>query len=334
MLERLGLMPVEASSLAGRVDGLYYFLVGLTAFFSLLIAFLIVRFAVKYRRRRDDEYPQPIHGSLALELLWTIVPFMITMVIFVWSASLFVAIKRPPNDALQVYVVGRQWMWKLQHLEGRREIDELHVPVGRAVRVTLTSEDVIHSFYVPAFRVKQDAVPGRYTTLWFKATKPGRYHLFCAEYCGTQHSGMIGWIVVMDPADYQQWLAAEPAAGGPGAAEAATGGTPPLAVAGGKLFDELGCASCHSDESSALGPALAGVAGSTVRLQGGGSVTADDDYLRESILNPQAKVVDGYQPVMPTFKGQVNEEELLQLITYIKTLGLSAHGAERTERGS
>ena len=319
MLERFGLMPVQASTVAGRVDALYFFLIAVTAFFSLLIAGLIIRFAIVYRRRRDDEYPRPIHGSLALELIWTIIPFMIAMVIFVWGASVFVTLKRPPNDALQVYAVGKQWMWKLQHLEGRREINELHVPVGRPVRVTLTSEDVIHSFYVPAFRIKQDAVPGRYTTAWFEATKPGTYHLFCAEYCGTQHSGMIGRVVVMDPAEYQLWLGGEHANG------AAGSGTPPVAVAGQDLFDKLGCQTCHG-AAGGLGPALTGLPGSTVKLQDGGTVVADDNYIRESILNPQAKVVAGYQPVMPTFKGQVSEEQLIQLITYIKALGLASGG--------
>jgi cytochrome c oxidase subunit 2 len=329
MLEKLGLMPVQASTVASRVDALYFFLIAVTAFFSLLIAAMIIRFAIKYRRRSDDECPAPIHGSLALELLWTIVPFMIAMVIFTWGASLFITLKRPPNDALQVYAVGRQWMWKLQHLEGRREINELHVPVGRPVRVTLTSEDVIHSFFVPAFRVKQDAVPGRYTTVWFEATKPGTYHLFCAEYCGTQHAGMIGHVVVMEPAAYQDWLGGEQPAGAAGAA-----GGLSVAVAGQQLFRDLGCQTCHRGDSGAMGPSLAGVPGSTVKLQSGATVTADDDYIRESILTPTAKVVAGYQPVMPTFKGQVNEEQLLQLITYIKSLGGTAAAAPAAGQGS
>jgi cytochrome c oxidase subunit II len=322
MLERLGLLPPEASTLAFQVDLLYGFLLAVSAFFSILIAATVIGFSIKYRRRSEDERTPAIHGSTALEITWSVIPFGITMIMFVWGAYLFVSMKRPPDDALQVNVVGKQWMWKLQHLEGRREINELHVPVGRPVKLTLTSEDVIHSFYVPAFRMKQDAVPGRYTTAWFEATKIGTYHLFCAEYCGTVHSGMIGTVVVMDPAEYQAWLGGE--GGGFGVASAAMTGAVSMTSAGEGLFGQLGCATCHKSEGGALGPSLAGLAGKTVALEGGGSTTADDDYLRESILTPQAKVVAGFKPVMPTFKGQVSEEQILQLIAYIKSLGAGA----------
>ena len=319
MLERLGLMPAQASTMAFQVDLLYGFLIAVTAFFSLLIAGAVIGLSIKYRRRSEHDTTPHIHGSNLLEVVWSVIPLAITMVMFFWGAHLFVTLKRPPDDALQVNVVGKQWMWKLQHLEGRREINELHVPVGRPVKLTLTSEDVIHSFYVPAFRIKQDAVPGRYTTTWFEATQVGEYHLFCAEYCGTVHSGMIGKVVVMDPADYQAWLAGEGTSGA-GIANAATG---PMSVtsAGEGLFGQLGCATCHQPQGGALGPSLVGVAGKTVALEGGASVTADDDYLRESILTPQAKVVAGYKPLMPTFKGQVSEEQILQLLSYIKSLG-------------
>ncbi|MBI3768327.1 MAG: cytochrome c oxidase subunit II [Deltaproteobacteria bacterium] len=321
MLEKLGLFPAAASTHAGRVDALYLFLIGVSAFFAILIATLIVVFAFKYRRRSDDEQPKLIEGSLALELTWSIVPFGIAMLIFLWGAQLFVSLKTPPKNALDVFVVGRQWMWKVQHLEGRREIDELHVPVGRPVKLTLTSEDVIHSFFVPAFRIKQDAVPGRYTEEWFEATAVGSYHLFCSQYCGTEHSRMIGRVVVMEPADYQAWLSGDgrPAAGA-NAALATNAAAVSVATAGEGLFKDLGCATCHKSKPGALGPSLAGVFGSQVQLQSGASVAADESYLRESILNPDAKIVAGYQPVMPTFQGQVSEEDLLQLITYIKTL--------------
>jgi len=289
----------------------------------------VIAFSIKYRRRSDDERTPHIHGSTMLEIVWTVIPLGITMVIFFWGASLFVTLTRPPDDALQVNVVGKQWMWKVQHLEGRREINELHVPVGRPVKVTLTSEDVIHSFYVPAFRIKQDAVPGRYTTTWFEATKVGRYHLFCAEYCGTMHSGMIGSIVVMDPAEYQSWLA-----GTEGAAvvAAAAGGQESLVAAGEKMFTERGCIACHQPQGGALGPSLVGVAGKPVTLQSGETVVADDNYLRESILMPQVKIVAGFQPVMPTFKGQLSEEQVMQLIAYIKSLG-AAPGAAAPSAG-
>jgi cytochrome c oxidase subunit 2 len=227
---------------------------------------------------------------------------------FAWGASLYFTESRPPGETLDVYVVGKQWMWKFQHMGGRREINELHIPVGRAVRLTGTSEDVIHSFYVPAFRLKADMVPGRYRTIWFDATKVGTYHLFCAEYCGTNHSGMVGWIVAQEPADYQAWLA--------GTAGQATS----MVGAGEKLFTDLACSTCHKADSTGRGPSLYGVYGSTVNLEGGGTVVADDAYIRESITNPRARVVSGFLPIMPTFQGLISEEGMLQLIEYVKTL--------------
>jgi cytochrome c oxidase subunit 2 len=293
--------------MAGRVDSLYFFLLAISAFFSLLIAGLIVFYAVKYHRRSPGAVGTSIHGGMILELTWTIVPLIITMVIFVWSASVFFAITHAPDDALNIYVVGKQWMWKFQHLDGQREINELHVPVERNIRLIATSEDVIHDVFVPAFRLKVDVIPGRYVTLWFRATKPGRYHLFCAEYCGTKHSGMTGEVIVMGPADYQAWLS-----GG------TTGGS--LADAGQKLFADLACNTCHRPDAQGRGPVLDGLLGKTVSLQSGGTIVADEAYLRESILNPSAKVTAGYQPIMPTFQGLVSEDQLLQLIEYIKSL--------------
>jgi cytochrome c oxidase subunit 2 len=332
MLERLGLMPPQASTVAAQVDMLYGFLIAVTAFFSILIAALVIGFSIRYRRRANAGPTPHIHGSTALELTWSIIPLCISMVIFFWGAHLFITLKRPPDDALQVNVVGKQWMWKIQHLEGRREINELHVPLGKPVKVTLTSEDVIHSFYVPAFRIKQDAVPGRYTTTWFEATQVGSYHLFCAEYCGTVHSGMIGRVVVMDPADYQAWLAGEAApaaaiAGGAAGGPAGDTGGGSLVAGGKALFEQNGCITCHQP-GSVHGPQLAGILGSTVTLQDDTTVQADENYLRESILTPTAKIVEGFAPVMPTFKGQLNEEQILQLIAYIKSLGPAAAGAE------
>jgi cytochrome c oxidase subunit 2 len=309
MFTDLPFFPEQASAIAGQVDLLYFFLIGVSLFFASLIAILLVVFTVKYRRRSEDELPVERHGALALEVTWTLIPLALAMVMFMWGASLYVRMQRPPDDALQVFVVGKRWMWKAQHLEGRREIDELHVPLGRAVKLTMTSEDVIHSFYVPAFRMKQDVLPGRYTTAWFLATRPGTYHLFCAEYCGTQHSGMIGRVVVMEPAEYQTWL------GGAGA-----GGSVTLAQGGQALFQKLGCASCHRVDSGGRGPHLAGLFGKTVQLKNGETVVADEAYVRESIVNPQAKIVAGYQPIMPTFKGLVSEEGLVELIAYIKSL--------------
>jgi cytochrome c oxidase subunit 2 len=242
-----------------------------------------------------------------LEITWTVVPLLITMVIFVWGASVFFAMSRPPDETLNVYVVGKQWMWKFQHLDGQREIDELHVPVGRPVKIIATSEDVIHDFFVPAFRVKADVIPGRYVSVWFNPTKPGRYHLFCAEYCGTKHSGMIGEVIVMQPSDYEAWLSG----GGPEGS---------LASAGGKLFADLACNTCHRADAQGRGPVLEGLFGKTVTLQDGGMITADEAYIRESILTPSAKIVAGFQPIMPTFQGLVTEEQLLELIEYVKSL--------------
>jgi len=293
--------------MASRVDALYFFLLGLTAFFSLLIAWLIVTYAVRYRRRTPDSIGERIHGGLVLEITWTVIPFLITMVIFVWGASVFFAMSRPPDETLNVYVVGKQWMWKFQHLDGQREINELHVPVGRAVKLIMTSEDVIHDVFVPAFRVKADVIPGRYTNIWFEPTKPGTYHLFCAEYCGTRHSGMIGQVVVMEPNEYQTWL-------GGGVQEGS------LASAGEKLFADLACNTCHRADAQGRGPVLQNLFGKTVALQSGETIVADEAYIRESILTPAAKVVAGFQPIMPAFQGLVSEEGLLELIEYVKSL--------------
>jgi cytochrome c oxidase subunit 2 len=312
MLSNLPLLPQEASTVAHDVDAYFYFLVSVSAFFALLIATLLVYFSIRYRRRTDTDRPRAIEGALHLELLWTLIPFGLTMVMFVWSASIYVKLERPPDDAMQVFVVGKQWMWKLQHIEGQREINELHVPVGRPVKLTMTSEDVIHSFYVPAFRIKQDVLPGRYTTTWFQATKAGKYHLFCTEYCGTQHSGMIGWVIAMEPSEFAAWLSG--------------GAKQSLASAGETLFQQLGCASCHLDQGTGRGPVLTGLLGKQVHLSNGATIVADETYVHESILNPQAKIVAGYQPIMPTFKGLVSEEQLLQLIAYIKSKGAAADG--------
>ena len=308
MFTNFPFFPEQASAQAAQVDGIYFFMLAVTAFFSLLIAGLVVLFAIKYRRRHKDEVGADIHGSLALELLWTIIPFMITMVMFGWGVKVFFDMYRPPAGAMEVYVVGRQWMWKAQHMDGLREINELHVPIGRPVKLIMASEDVLHSFYIPAFRVKADVIPGRYNHLWFTATKPGRYHLFCAEYCGTKHSGMIGWVHAMEPSEFQAWL------GGGNSSQ-----TP--AAAGAKLFQDFACSSCHRDDAVAPAPQLKGLFGKTVQLQNGATVVADESYIRESIVLPQAKIVNGFPPIMPTFQGLVSEEQLLQLIAYVRSLG-------------
>jgi cytochrome c oxidase subunit 2 len=311
MLVRLPFLPERASTFANDVDALYFFLIVISIFFTTLIATLIVVFAWRYRRRAKDERGVPVHGSLALELTWTLIPLVLVFVIFGWGATIFFGMNRPPSNAMEISVVGKRWMWKIQHPNGRREINELHVPVGVPVQVTLTSEDVIHSFYVPAFRIKKDAIPGRYATTWFEATKVGEYHLFCSEYCGTGHSGMIGSVIVMEPAAFQAWLA---------------GGPPPASPveAGRKLFNDLACAACHQTESLARGPGLAGIFGRKTLLSTGETAIADENYLRESIMRPAEKVVAGYQPVMPTYQGQISESDMLNLIAYLRSLEADA----------
>jgi cytochrome c oxidase subunit 2 len=303
----LPLFPPQASTGAASVDALYFFFVAVTAFFSLLIAAMIVIFAIRFRRRSPDQVGAPIHGSLVLELTWTIIPLAIAMVMFVWGSSVYFTIATPPSNAMEVYVVGKRWMWKAQHVTGQREINELHVPVGQPVKLIIGSEDVIHAYYIPAFRMKMDAVPGRTTTMWFEATRPGTYRLFCAEYCGMSHSKMGGSVVVMEPREFQTWLA---------------GGRPTgtLAEQGQKLFGEFGCVTCHMGQNQGRGPSLQGLFGKQVTLANGDKVTMDEGYIRESILTPTAKMVAGYPPLMPTFQGVINEDQLVQLTAYIKSL--------------
>jgi cytochrome c oxidase subunit 2 len=312
MWRGLPLLPHRASTFAPEVDALYGFLVGMSLLFIALIFILITVFAIKYRRRSEGEVPPPVRGSLALEITWIVIPLGLVLLIFGWGAALYFKMYgSAPADALEIFVVGKQWMWHIQHPTGQREINELHIPAGRPIRLTMATEDVIHSFYIPDFRVKKDVVPGRYTTVWFEATRPGRYRLFCAEYCGTKHSEMGGWVIVMDPVDYQNWLGS----GGQGRQES-------LAQAGERLFRQLGCDACHREESQELGPSLRGLFGRQVVLADGRTIVADEAYLRESILNPNAKIVAGFPSPssMPTYQGQITEEQVLQLVAYLKSL--------------
>ena len=309
------LFPEAASTIAGSVDGLYAFLVLVSAFFSLLIAFLVVFFAYKYRHRPGVAFkPEPVDdhsaGGMLLEIVWTGIPLGLSMIMFVWGVSIYFSEARPPANSMEVYVTGKQWMWKIQHMEGAREINELHIPVGRNVKLTMTSEDVIHDFFIPAFRTKADVLPGKYTTEWFQATKVGQYHIFCAEYCGTKHSGMIGTVYVMTQADYNAWL-------GAGSGEGS------MAEQGQALFNQLGCGNCHSNAVNLNGrcPNLNGLYGSKVDLKDGSSVKADEAYIRESVLYPQSKIVAGFDDYMPTFKGLITEDGMLKLIEYVKSLG-------------
>lgn len=321
MFRDFPLFPEAASSLADDVDRLYWFLIAVTGSATVLVMILAIYFAVKYRRTPSNEVPVHEPENKYLEYAWIIIPFIAFMAIYFWGAALYFKMNRPPDDALDVWATGKRWMWKFQHVGGQTEINELHVPLGRPIRLTMASEDVIHSFYAPAMRVKRDVLPNRYTTVWFTPTKVGRFHLFCAEYCGTDHSRMIGSVVVMPEAEYQAWLS-----GGPVASPVQEGE---------KLFTTLACHTCHMGEGAQRrGPDLEGVFGSQVRLRSGQTVLADENYLRESILNPQAKLVAGYDPIMPSFQGQVDEQQLIYLLTYIKSLGTeqttlpSAQGVE------
>ena len=300
------LFPERASTIAGEMDAFYLFLVLITTFFSLLIALLILYFIIKYRKTPERE-AQQIHGSTLLEIIWTVIPLGISMVIFVWGAKIYFHQMRPPVNALEVYGVGKQWMWKFQYPGGQREINSLHVPIGRPVKVTLISQDVIHDFFVPSFRTKIDVLPNRYTFVWFTPDKVGTYHLFCAQYCGTNHSAMIGEVTVMTPEDYAEWLASGKAEGS-------------LAAQGEKMFQEFGCVTCHRPDSGARAPNLQGLYGRPVRLTDNRVVIADDNYIRESILEPNAKIVSGFQAIMPTFKGVITEDQLIQITEYIKHL--------------
>lgn len=306
MVAQVPLFPEQASTHAKRVDDLFFFILAVTGAVAVLVILLMIYFVVRYRRRPEVQPTPRILDLRWLETVWTVVPFFIFMIMFAWGAQIYFGLAQPPADALEVYVVGKQWMWKNQHLEGYREINELHVPVGQPIKLILTSEDVIHDFAVPAFRTKIDVLPGRYVRTWFQATKTGRFRLYCNQFCGTNHAGMTGYIVVMEPAEYATWLSSH--------AEGS------LALEGRKLFLKLQCISCHSADSRARAPVLENLFDRTVHLRDGNTVIADEKYIRESILTPQAKVVAGWEPIMPTFQGQVDEADLIKLIVYIKSL--------------
>lgn len=302
------LFPEAASTFAWQVDLLYVYLILISVFFTVIIVAAIFYFGLKYREKEKFASGAEIHGSITLETVWSIIPFIISMTIFLGGAIVYYHQTTPPQDAMDVYVVGKQWMWKFQHSTGQREINELHVPVGRKVKLTMTTEDVLHDLSFPAFRTKADVVPGRYTYLWFEATKPGKYHIFCAEYCGLNHSGMGGYVYVMEQSEFDNWLSGN-----------VSGQTP--VEAGRDLFEnKLGCASCHAGGPAQRGAKLEGIFNHDVKLVGGQTVKADEEYIKNSILNPSGQVVEGFQPIMPTFKGQVTEEQLMSLVAYIKSL--------------
>lgn len=306
-LPEFHLAPEQASSMAGSVDHLTLFLTLFTLFISLLIAGAILYFAIRYRRREGRPKGAPISGNLPAEIIWTVLPLVIAMGMFYWGARVYFELAVPPAGSMEVYGIGKQWMWKFQHPAGQSEINELHVPVGQPVKVTLTSEDVIHSFFVPAFRIKTDVLPGRYRTVWFQALRPGSYRLFCTEYCGTNHSGMGGFVIAMPQAEYAAWQATGRSTG-------------TIATVGEKLFQQLACNTCHRNDMQGRAPVLEGLFGKPVPLRDGRTVVADETYIRESILAPESQIAAGFEPIMPSFRGLLSEEQVLELVAYIKSL--------------
>jgi cytochrome c oxidase subunit 2 len=305
---QLPLYPEQASNFAPHVDALMIFIIAVCLFFAVAVTAVVVFFAFKYRRKQPSDIGVPIHGDMRLETAWIVFPLILAMAMFAWGAIVYVDYREAPKETLDIYVIGKQWMWKLQQPTGLREINELHVPTGRNVRLIMASEDVIHDFSVPAFRVKMDVVPGHYNTMWFRPTRAGRYRFYCSQYCGTNHAIMGGWVTVMDPPEYAAWLSG------------ASGADADPVVAGGKLFTEKACITCHIGNGTGRAPSLNGLYSGQVGLADGATVTADDAYIRESILVPNAKIVRGYQPVMPAFQGQLTEEQIIALTAYIKSL--------------
>jgi cytochrome c oxidase subunit 2 len=307
-MNQFRLFPPQASTTAGEVDALYFVLIAISLFFIAVVFLPIVFFCFKYRRGSKADRSNPSSGNNLVEFGWTTLPMLMGLCLFAWGAIDYFRIERKPDNAIDVQVVGKQWMWKIQHAEGKREINELHIPVDRTVALTLTSQDVIHSFFVPAFRVKQDVVPGKYTSEWFKPTRVGEYHIFCSQYCGTQHAQMIGRVVVMQPQAYALWLKTGEQAES-------------IVRAGERLFHDRGCSGCHSPNSQFHAPLLQGLYRKPVPLADGTMVTADDQYLRDSILQPGKQITAGYANIMPSFSGHLTEEEIMQLIAYVKAIG-------------
>lgn len=321
-MNSLSLLPPTASAYAEELTEFFWVMVAICSVVAVGIAVFIVYCAVKYRRRDPDELPPQIRGNNKLEITWTVIPGIIFLGMFGWGTKTYFDIEQPPPDTVDIWVVAKQWMWKLEHTNGIREINTLHVPIGRPVRLTMISEDVIHDFFVPAFRMKQDVLPARYVTIWFNANKAGKYHLFCAEYCGTKHSGMIGWVYAMTPHDYQVWLQQ-------GAGEGS------LASTGEKLFHQFGCSNCHRYDGHGPGPDLRGVYDKPVTLATGVTRIADDAYIRDCILGTKGGPVLGFSgSIMPNFKGQLTEEQVVALVSYIESIGPEAQVNQPSSSGT
>ena len=314
-MTNFALFPPEASTIAPQMDALYFFMVLVSLIGLTIVVLLLTSFSILYSKRRHPIATQ-IEGSTLLEATWTIIPLGLFLIMFVWGALIYFRVYTPPANAMNIYVVGKQWMWKAEHPGGQHEINALHIPTGQPIQLTLISQDVFHSFSIPAFRVKREAIPGRYTNVWFQATTPGTYHLFCTQYCGTEHSHMVGDIVVLTPDDYKKWLN-----------ESTSGQS--MAQNGERLFASLSCNACHNGLGNARGPSLAGLYRSRVMLNNGQTVLADEAYIRETILNPSEHVPQGYAPIMPTYQGQISEDGVISLVEYIKNLN-SNYRVEQT----
>jgi len=299
--------PHAASAYAAEIDHLALAFTVLIVLLSAPVFFLMIAFAVKYRRGRTADRRHPVNSRIGLEISWMAIPFVALLVFYVWSTRLYFQQHHPPSNALEIQVVAKQWMWKFQHPGGQREIDELHVPIGRPILLTLASQDVIHDLYVPALRLKQDVVPGRYTSLWFNADTVGSYRLQCSQFCGADHAVMGGYLHLLSPSDYARWLE-----------QAGTDMT--LAAQGAALFRTRGCSGCHGAAATVKAPSLAGLFGHEVPLSDGSVVTADAQYIRDSILMPHAQVAAGYPDIMPTFQNVLREDDVLKLVAYIKSL--------------
>jgi cytochrome c oxidase subunit 2 len=312
-MDSLPFFPDRASTIAGQIDNLYFAWIALSGVVALAIVVMIVLFTVRYRqgsaasRSLGDpaEHARKMHH---IEIIWTAVPLVLFLAMFAWSSRVYYDSVEIPKDALPIYVVAKQWMWHAEHPSGEREINELHVPINRPVELLMTSQDVIHSLSIPGFRIKQDVLPGRYTTLWFTANRAGEYHLFCTQYCGTSHSQMVGRVVVMEPSAYEGWLSTHAS-------------MPTMATRGAQHYRQLGCNGCHGAQAAVRAPRLEGLYGRTVLLRDGRSVLADERFIRDAVLLPGQDVPAGYEANMPSFRGQISEEELLELIEYVKSLG-------------
>ena len=304
------LLPEQASTFAAQVDPIFWFLTIFVGGFTIGLTLVLIGLGVKYQQVPGSGRKTVHIHNMKAELSYAALVTVIAVGLFFWGANVYTQYAYAPDNTIDINVIGKQWMWKLQHPNGMREVNELHIPVGRPVKLTMTSQDVIHDFYIPAFRVKQDVLPARYTTLWFEATKVGEFPLFCAEYCGTEHSTMGGTVHVMKAEEYQQWL---------------DGGVALTPVAAGEaLFNQMGCATCHASGDASRGPVLNGIFAHEAQVNVNGkleTVTVDEEYLRESIISPALKVVDGYSPLMPAFKSQLSDEDVINLIAYIKSLG-------------